>query len=498
MCSFRKHLCDLFEPLCRHKGCYHLQLILSGSDDEYVFKSEHSCVLDLFVTGKRFLARELTDRLYCEFLEQWGSGGNGRDVINATFNRILMTRPFFVVLGYLYMVQCMEQLAKTVSCLYMGKSMWDVARTRLFLYPHQRLENLLENVTFQGLSDLHYFLFSFPFCIPLPNQMSSPCISLLRAREYDLDSDIPVFARRGMYERKIREDGLYKCLRKYAKRSPCGNPLYVMAKVLIERFCRQTPRYLVPLKNKSLRSVVRLRTTDGEKNDISRKGRDVSKVTLFAISTSLRHGLISSLIDLPILCYCKVKCDKHRRDGSLLAVICKNCGHCLNLGKEKMDSNKNFALNCMFYYRDRQEKSVIYSTHNDTVHCSLCGSQYLSIEEIYQIKEYTVGGFSLSSVRWRAVIGSNTACGVFGSDTRFDALVPCSSRSCYATVVLRSISIDRLLRLTSHGSEFCCPLCQNVYRETCADQEECRDPCVGCELYRRFKCSALRFDACDV
>uniref|UniRef100_A0AAU7E0D2 Protein UL49 n=1 Tax=Lemniscomys rat herpesvirus TaxID=3141920 RepID=A0AAU7E0D2_9VIRU len=494
--SFLRHLRDLFSPLCRHDGTYHLRLVFAGVEGER--PEEHSCVLDLFVTGKKFLARDLTDRLYCEFLEHWGSVDNGRDVINAAFNRLLMTRPFFILLGYLYMIWCLERLSGTVSCLYLQGSMWESARVRLFQYPHQRLEGLLENVTLQGLSDLHYFLFAFPFCLPLPNQMSSPCMSLLRAREYDVECDIPVFSRRGGFCRHTREEGLLRCLRAHAKPAVCGNPLYVMAKVLVERFCRRTPRFLVPLKSRSLRNVVRLRLTEGERNDISRKTRDLSRITLCAISTSLRHGLISSLIDLPVLCYCKVKCERYRREGSLLAVVCRNCGHCLNLGKDKLEGGNSFALNCMFYYRDRQEKSVIYSTHNDTVHCSLCGSQYLSIEQTYRIENYAVVGFPISSVNWRAVIGSNTACGVFGPDSRFDALVPCSSRSCYGTVVLRSVGIERLLRLVSHGSEFCCGLCQNVYRETCSDQEGCREPCVGCDLYERFGCPSFRVDGRDV
>lgn len=517
----RRVIRELFWGVCQHRDRYHLQLLLSGTVDEERDGQKIYCVLNMFVNGKRFLCKDLVDELYCRFLERWSvCSPYARSVARDICRRESMTRHTFVLLSYFYVVRCMERVARNLSCLYLHAGMTARLEHVFRRYSRQKVDALVDNVTFQGLNDLHQFVFSLPFGIPVPSQASSPCVTFLRAREYETGCDIPVYHRKQSFgERRYaacgdaRVSALVSALRDRCREVPCGNPLYVMVKVFVERYCRRTRRFLVPLAQRTLRCTYRSAgvsrppdpapaIVDSASHIANVAGQGcpswgLSKLAIFATSVVLRNGLISSLIDLPVLCYCKTKCSRYAEGGVYEAILCDNCGHCLNMGKDKLEGNHNFALNCIFYYRDRQEKSVIYSTHNDTAHCSLCGNQYLSRERIYELVSADLFGVSTVTVRWRAVIGSNAACGVFGPGTRLDILLPCSSRTCYGTVVLRDQSVERLARLVSHSGEFLCPACQNVYRETCLDlasssADSAATICPGCSVYSRFCCAELR------
>lgn len=528
----RRVIRELFWGVCQHRDRYHLQLLLSGTVDEERDGRRVYCVLNMFVSGKRFLCKDLVDELYCRFLERWSvCSPHARAVARDICRRESMTRHTFVLLSYFYVVRCMERVARNLSCLYLHAGMTARLEHVFRRYNRQKIDSLVDNVTFQGLNDLHQFVFSLPFGIPVPNQATSPCVTFLRAREYETGCDLPVYHRKIAFGQRryaacgdARVSALVAVLRDRCREVPCGNPLYVMAKVFVERYCRRTPRFLVPLGNRTLRCTYRSVATTPRPSSDSVTATSVasalssssfvpcagsapvstsvvsgshpwglSKLATFAASVVLRNGLISSLIDLPVLCYCKTKCSRYAEGGVYEAILCDNCGHCLNMGKDKLEGNHSFALNCIFYCRDRQEKSVIYSTHNDTAHCSLCGNQYLSRERIYELLFADLFGVRTLTVRWRAVIGSNAACGVFGPGTRLDVLLPCSSRTCYGTVVLRDLSVDRITRLISHSGEFLCPACQNVYRETCLDVPGgTNDLCEGCSVYASFCCAELR------
>lgn len=494
MRAVRKAIRELFGGVCQHRDRYHIQLLLSGTVDEERDAQRVYCVLNMFVNGKRFLCKDVVDELYCRFLERWSTcSGNARAVVRDICQRDSMTRHMFIVLSYFYVIRCMESVVKNISCLYLRGGMAAELEEAFRRYSRQKIDALVENVTLQGINDLHQFVFSFPFSVPIPNQASSPCVAFLRAREYETGCDLSVYHRKRVVLSKNNEgnrnvSALVDILRERCQEAPCGNPFFVMARVFVEKYCRLKRRFLIPLGNRTLRYTGRVVKSVGDCGD---NARQLSKLSIFAASVVLRNGLISSLIDLPVLCYCKTKCQMYA-DGSVFeAILCDNCGHCLNMGKDKLGGNHTFALNCIFYYRDRQEKSVIYSTHNDTAHCSLCGNQYLSREKIYEVVFGELLGTCVVTVCWRAVIGSNAACGVFGPGTRFDVLVPCSTRTCFATVVLRNVSIDRLLRLVSHSAEFVCTNCQNVNRETCLDLN-LDSPCEGCSIYSRFSCAELR------
>nr|WEG69745.1 protein UL49 [Mastomys natalensis cytomegalovirus 3]WEG69885.1 protein UL49 [Mastomys natalensis cytomegalovirus 3]WEG70025.1 protein UL49 [Mastomys natalensis cytomegalovirus 3]WEG70165.1 protein UL49 [Mastomys natalensis cytomegalovirus 3]WEG70305.1 protein UL49 [Mastomys natalensis cytomegalovirus 3] len=490
----RKIVRELFSGVCQHRERYHIQLLLSGTAEEEHDGRRIYCVLNMFISGKKFLCKDVVDELYCRFLERWSTCSQSvKSIVCEMCQRESMTRHMFIVLSYFYVVRCMEHVAKNVSCLYLRIGMSNMLERAFVKYSRQKMDALIENVTFQGLNDLHQFVFSFPFAIPIPNQTSSPCIAFLRAREYETGCDVPVFHKKRTFRGDIVDTNvsvLVEILRSRCQEVPCGNPFYVMAKVIVEQYCRSVSRFLIPLGNKTLRYSTRMSAKNIEMD--GPRQLTVSKMATFATSVVLRNGLISSLIDLPVWCYCKTKCQRYDEGGVLEAILCNNCGHCLNLGKDKLEGNHTFALNCIFYYRDRQEKSVIYSTHNGTAHCSLCGNQYLSRERIYEVNIAESAETRIINVRWRAVIGSNAACGVLGPGTRLDVLVPCSARTCFGTVVLRDVSVDKLLRLTSHSAEFVCQTCPSSLRETCLDQVQSSTVCVGCKLYSQFCCAELR------
>nr|WEG68781.1 protein UL49 [Mastomys natalensis cytomegalovirus 1]WEG68917.1 protein UL49 [Mastomys natalensis cytomegalovirus 1]WEG71145.1 protein UL49 [Mastomys natalensis cytomegalovirus 1] len=494
MRPIRRVIRELFGGVCQHREKYHVQLLLSGTVDEDRDGRRVYCVLNMFINGKKFLCKDVVDELYCRFLERWsGCSIYVKSVVRELCQRESMTRHVFIVLSYFYAVRCMERVARNISCLYLRVGMGTRLECAFRKYARQKIDALMDNVTFQGLTDLHQFAFSFPFSVPIPNQASSPCVTFLRAREYETGCDLPVYHRRNVYRvpsGNAQVSALVTALRGRCHEIPCGNPLFVMAKVFIERYCRKMRRFLIPLGGKTLRCAVRCFNKSQDGGDSSGQWMQ-SKLATFATSVVLRNGLISSLINLPVWCYCKTKCYKYMEDGVLEAILCDNCGHCLNMGKDKLEGNHNFALNCIFYYRDRQEKSVIYSTHNDTAHCSLCGNQYLSRERIYELTFANLLGVRVATVRWRAVIGSNAACGVFGPGTRLDVLVPCSARTCFETVVLRNLSIDKLMRIVSHSGEFLCATCQSTFRETCLDQDQ-PSICSGCMVYSRFCCTEIR------
>ncbi|AEV80755.1 protein UL49 [Aotine betaherpesvirus 1] len=482
----RDLLMQLFVPLCVHDDNFHLRLAIAGVARE---EELAQCVLSMFITDKRFLHREHSDRLYQRFLGLWSAcPPSQREVLNVMFKRIVMTKQYFLFLAYVYLLYCLHKLSSVVS--FMRFEQYDASHVHrgLLAYPGEKLNALLENVNLTLLNDVHRFLFRVDLRLPISTQISSPCLSLLRAKRYDSTNDLIVFHNNVWLRRRKRRspqvEDFVGALRRRSGQVPCGNPVYVIAKYAVENFCVRCPRYLVPLRGLSLNDdAVRAARSEAA-------GAEPSKIVLHGLSIALRRGLIGSVIELPVLCFCGLKCERHLTPNSLVAVVCRHCGHCLNLGKEKLQCDQNFPLNSMFYYRDRQEKSVIYDTNAELIHCSLCGSQRLVKERVYEAAWDEVYGFRCLRVQWKAVVGLNAACAVYDGRAGLDVIVPCSSRACDSTAVLRACMAARLLRLTTHGSAFLCQRCQTAAepRDTCLDDENCAERCSACTVVARLPC----------
>ncbi|AEV80596.1 protein UL49 [Cercopithecine betaherpesvirus 5] len=481
--DFQSALWRLFTPLCVHDDHFHVQMVI-GRGASYT--EERACALQLFVTDKRFLNRELGDRLYQRFLHEWlACGPVEREAVTTLFQRLVMTKPYFMFLAYVYSMSCFHGVSRTVAFLRFERYDADYVYLRLQQYPAEKLSALLDSMTSSALGDLHRFLFGVDLRLPVLNQTSSPCLSLLRAKRYDGRADLAVYHRnewtRRRKPRSAQLGSLVAALRRHAGPVPCGNPLYVMARQAMQSFCNTCPRYLVPLRALGLNDEVRAHKQP--------RPLEPTKIVMYGLAVALRGGLIGSVIDIPLWCLCRLKCERHLDARSLIAVVCRQCGHCLNLGKEKLHCEQNFPLNSMFYYRDRQEKSVIFNTNAELVHCSLCGSQRVIKERVYEVVSETICGQRCLRVGWKAVLGLNAACAVYDHLVTFDIILPCSARTCDSTVVVRSVTIPRLLKLTCHGQGPLCSRCQaGEYRDSCLELEDCGSLCRGCALVKQTAC----------
>ncbi|AAM00699.1 protein UL49 [Panine betaherpesvirus 2] len=525
--AFHEALLRLFGPLCVHDDHFHVQLVIGrgalqldevpvhpaqaptqlAAQTPSVFQQQlqhqpqRACVLHLFVTDKRFLNRELGDRLYQRFLREWLLCRPAeREAVTSVFKRLVMTKPYFVFLAYVYSMNCFHAVSATVAFLRFERYDARYLYRRLRLYPADKLNALLDGVTASLLGDLHRFLFGADLRLPVLHPTSSPCLALLRAKRFEGRPDLPVYHRnewtRDRQPRSPQLEALIAALRRHAGQVPCGNPLYVLARQAVQTFCDTCPRYLVPLRSLGLHDETRVGFSagagaGGQASGVAKQARQVepTKIVLYGLGVALRGGLIGSVIDLPLWCLCRLKCERHLDGRSLVAVVCRQCGHCLNLGKEKLHCQQNFPLNSMFYYRDRQEKSVIFNTNAELVHCSLCGSQRVVKQRVYELVSETLCGLRCIRVGWKAVLGLNAACAVYDHRLTFDVILPCASRTCDSTVVVRAVTVPRLLRLTWHGHGLLCSRCQTgEYRDSCLESEDGAALCRGCALVKQTAC----------
>ncbi|ANC96546.1 protein UL49 [macacine betaherpesvirus 9] len=468
MYSLKRLLCQLLSPLCKHGPYKHLQLFLMGNDQKNT-----KCMLSIFITNKKFLNKELTDFFYRKFLKLWlNCDLYSRNQIKFWFNRMVMTKNFFLFLAYLYFVYIEYKILDSISIYKMQRVSWNELKQKIYEYPVHKLNALLEVPSFACFNDLHLFIFGQQLMLPISTHCNVPCVKIFCLKNYDQCQKI--FLRYSHDDANVNYENL---LHASSLIVPSGNFMFAMARAIIENFCYESDKFLIPLDNNSLVPII-----------MNTQGKNHPKILTFALATVLKNSLTSSLISLPVFCYCKTKCLRYFKNNSLVAVICSKCGHCLNSGKEKLKGMQMFSLNSLFYYRDKQEKNLIHSMHTDLLHCSLCGGQRLVTEKIYELCEYRISNITVRTVNWKAIIGTNSACTILNESIKFDAIVGCSCRTCYSTIHLYNITITKLLKLITHASDFQCQECQYLFRETCLDLEDCTEICSGCEIYKFTKC----------
>lgn len=468
MPSLKKYIRQLISPLCDHESYKHLQIFLMGNCTK-------QCIISLFITNKKVLCKEMTDRYYRLFFRLWLEYNiNHRNKIKVFFNRMIMTKGFFLLLAYLYLLYRQCRITKFFQLYKLRYISWIRIEKQIKLYPISKLNKIFDNPTFVDFNDLHYFIFGQNLILPIPTHSNTPCMKLFSLRGHDEVKEL--FLKHNNNNKK----NIYKLsLYKEISLIPCGNAMYAMGRSMVEYFCYITDRFLIPIDAYMLSPLYSY-----EKN------KYFPKIISYALATTLKNCLVSSLITLPVTCFCKTKCMKSVRKQKLTAVICSKCGHCLNLGKEKLNFSQGFSLSSMFYFRDKQEKNIIYSTHSGIMYCSLCGSQQLTCENLYDIESNVNLNLKFQTVIWRAVIGTNAACAIFNETTKFDIVIPCSSRACLSSVKLTDINLNKLLKLISHSTEFQCQDCYNSFKETCLDNEEYIDHCIGCLISKQLRCHA--------
>ncbi|APZ76260.1 capsid protein [Murid herpesvirus 3] len=447
-------------PLCRHENYKHLQLFLIGI-------TSSDCVLTLFITNKKFLSKELLEKFYNRFFRLWiGYDNKKRKYVKKYFKRMVMTKGFFIFLVYIYLLFRLNKVIKMISIYDLKKLTWDILEYKLRDYPIDRFNKLLDCPSYIDYNDLHLFVTDKNLIIPIPNHCIVPCMKIFSLKDYD--SSEPV-----LFDVKTLNNKINGFTRNMGE-IPSGNFMFAMARALIENFCFTKDRFLIPIPKNALAPL--------HKDD----DNNMPKIINFALANVLKNCLVTSLLELPVYCFCKTKCTRYEKEDSLTAVLCMSCGYCLNLGKERLQNSQGFSLSSMFYFRDKQEKGLLYSMHTDMVYCSLCGSKRLYMEKIYDIKCSLINDVNIKSVLWKAVIGTNTAYTIFNESLKFDVIVPCSSRSCFSTVKISNVNYKKLLRLVTHSADFQCQDCFLNFKETCLDNGE--EICVGCLIASKAKC----------
>ncbi|UTM05312.1 protein UL49 [Equid gammaherpesvirus 2] len=233
-----------------------------------------------------------------------------------------------------------------------------------------------------------------------------------------------MFLREGRAEAPLSDHDLsfLKALRDGGRTVPCGNPFNAMVGALAFQSMAAS-RYVV-LPN----------TTD--------------------IKSFTAHDLYSKIIGYNILCpFLSVPVHRGYRGGdgagARLAVVCAECGYCLNLGKGKF-SKVSFNPTHIFYCRDQKEKYLTTCASTGRIYCSFCGSCRI---RTYPLK-FTVGNRQYI----RAVGASNCSIVVSDSATELDLVLPCLGDDC-TQVLLRRVAVCDLFYLTEPGPGLYCSRC---------------------------------------
>lgn len=443
-------------PLCEHSAYKHLRIFLIG-------ENVHNCVLSAYITNKKFLNKVIIEKMYNKFLRLWTKyDKKKRRWLKRRFGRMVITRGFFIFLAYLYLLFRKCKILKFMK-LYDFDLTWIKVEDALQSYSLEKYNRLFDNPCLVEFNELHNHICKHNLIIPIPNHCNAPCMKLYSLKGYDKSEAL--LLHRNLTHNSI-DDFNYV---------PCGNFMFAMGKALVENYCYKTDRFMLPISNNHLSPLL-------NEDDIQ-----FPKIITYALTVILKNNLVTSIFDLPVHCLCKTKCQLYNNEDQFACIICMNCGYCLNVGKEKLKIPQGFSLSAMFYYRDKQEKCILYSMHSATMYCSLCGSKILHKDYIYSLDELKTANITITSVKWKAVIGSNTACTVFNDTSEFDVIVACSSRTCYSTVKISNVTYNKLLNLISHNAVFQCQECKVTFKETCLDLKK-KKPCKGCILSRNGAC----------
>ncbi|UEH20616.1 cysteine-rich protein [Elephant endotheliotropic herpesvirus 6] len=499
--------------LCVHHSAEHMQTLVFG----YAFSD--NCPLAWFKTEQKSFRRFDITPYWQKFLEKVEDFSS----CNLIFTKRSKTIQVFGWLLYMYFVLCMHDISKVLNFGILNAVVFrKVEIVYAMLMGHSKK---LPDLTLYMFNKMNIALFGMKLTVPIIWCGISNKIKLVNIKYYNTcfvgrrttaarssqtvcSENLVNVMYRHRIEQNLREaelsspsslfftsdEGSYKDLRTdwlsgETSALPGGNFLCAMIRAMIDEYCGNTDRYIVPiardqpqpLNQQNLAHKTSLITTGVESNR-----RDLYR---YALARSLRTGLVTSVIELPLLCIHKVKCDVVKKD--IRVIVCQNCGYCLNIGKVKLKNEYMFNLNSVFYYRDQQEKGVNYSMHYDVPHCSLCGSMNLKVIALYEGYMSDIHGIRVYVCTWRAVIGTNNGCTIFNNKT-LDIILPCSNRFCYNTTALKDLHGISLLNILSHKSTFLCNSCVVQVPEP-PHINDSTPVCAACELVKHEQqpcCSA--------
>lgn len=225
------------------------------------------------------------------------------------------------------------------------------------------------------------------------------------------------------------EIALIDALKRLSDGKPSGNPIRWMIYSLLYTSLRKCASCVLPLPENSRHGI----------------SRDI-------FSGILMRNILSCSIQIPILTKKLYKCFLNVKEIPR-AVICNDCGHCLNLGKCTM-KRTNFKPIQLFYCRDQKEKHLLICGTTGRSYCSYCGSTDLRVIQLVNIDSfgmYVVG-----------IILNNAAYTIQDTGNMFDIILPCLSenRTCFTTVTHRVTGRDLIYLTTSPNNLNSIPLCQ--------------------------------------
>lgn len=241
------------------------------------------------------------------------------------------------------------------------------------------------------------------------------------------------FSRRvvmGAVSEADHEKSLGVALARVADSVPCGNPINAMVSSLCYECGLLSACAVLPL------------------------GLESSTGLAYEVATRiLATNVLNSSVSLPLISSAVVAAVAQKR-ATVRAILCRDCGHCLNFGRGKFKT-VNFRPTSIFYCRDRKEKQFTVCATTGRIYCNFCGSQ--SFRKLSLAGRDTRGDLFL-----RAILANNAAsCLGDKEDQRVSVVVPCLvTASCTGSCVRETLSIGDLLYLTQSLENFCCSRCR--------------------------------------
>lgn len=232
------------------------------------------------------------------------------------------------------------------------------------------------------------------------------------------------------------DEALLRALRAECPTVPCGNPLDQMLFELLFKKAISDPCVLLP---------------------VQRDGRAPLLPDL--VSRVLAYNILNCRIKLPLL---HRQCtERAKAKLSMMipeAVLCMECGHCLNFGRGKF-KRVTFSPNHVFYCRDHKEKQLVICGTTGRIFCSYCGSQSIVTCKLIDVDHR--GNHII-----RAIISNNAAVMLRSSTQELDFILPCLGHLNCGEAIIKRVAVGRLLYLSSSPSNLLCLKCQSKHEYT--------------------------------
>nr|ALH44227.1 ORF66 [Human gammaherpesvirus 8]QLF97238.1 ORF66 [Human gammaherpesvirus 8]UQT63536.1 ORF66 [Human gammaherpesvirus 8]WPM02570.1 ORF66 [Human gammaherpesvirus 8]WPM03344.1 ORF66 [Human gammaherpesvirus 8] len=229
------------------------------------------------------------------------------------------------------------------------------------------------------------------------------------------------------------DTGLREALERVAPTVPCGNPFDAMLGSLCFLSLIKSRHVVLPACEQEGPGLVR------------NLGRRL-----------LAYNVLSPCVSIPVICSRVARAALAKRARCARAVVCMECGHCLNFGRGKFHT-VNFPPTNVFFSRDRKEKQFTICATTGRIYCSYCGSEHM---RVYPLCDVTGRG-TLARVVIRAVLANNAALAIRDLNQTVSFVVPCLGTPDCEAALLKHRDVRGLLQLTSQLLEFCCGKCSS-------------------------------------